>query len=299
MKIAIHHVTRYAYPEEVQFTPHRALVRPRENPCTRVESIQLHIEPEASVKWRVDPYENQIAGIYFKRPADRIIVDTSIVVDLKEGNPFDFILEPYAEHYPFSYLAAEKKALTPFLEVGAPSQCAKVLPWIWDEFPTLPDKTIDLLTRINHRIYERFNYVRREEEGVQSPDETIRKGSGSCRDFSVLLMEIARQLGFAARFASGYLYDPPSGSGHIKNVARGAMHACADIYLPGAGWKSFDPTNGILSSHTFIPCAVASEPKLTSPIQGSYYHPQARVPSSMEVMLSVEEDKESNNDRTV
>jgi len=289
MRISIHHTTRYTYPEEVQFTPHRALVRPRENPYTRVLSMDLSIEPEAQVKWRVDPFENQIAGIYFARAASQIVVDTSILVELNKGNPFDFILEPYAELYPFSYVAAEKKALAPFMEIGPASNCTKVLPWVWDQFPQMPGKTIDLLTQLNHRIHDHFQYVRREEEGVQTPDETISKGSGSCRDFTRLLMEAARQLGFAARFASGYLYDPPTGSQHIENVARGAMHACAEIYLPGAGWKGFDPTNGILSSYTFIPCAVANEPKLTSPIQGSYYHPQDRIPSSMEVTLTVDE----------
>lgn len=288
MRIAIHHVTRYTYPEEVQFTPHRVLLRPRETPHSHVVNMRLEIQPEARVKWRVDPFENQIAGVYFTRPADHINVAASILVELAEGNPFDFILEPYAESYPFAYVASEKKALSPFLEIGSPSSCAKVLPWIWEQFPRMPGGTLELLTEVNRRIRDRFQYVRREEEGVQEPDETLSKGSGSCRDFTRLLIEIARQLGFAARFVSGYLYDPPSGAEHIENVARGAMHACAEIYLPGAGWKGFDPTNGILVSHTFIPCAVANEPKLTSPIQGSYYHPQAQVPSSMEVSLSVE-----------
>ena len=151
----------------------------------------------------------------------------------------------------------------------------------------MPNSTLEVLTQINRRFRERFQYVRREEEGVQTPDQTIAHGSGSCRDFSVLFIEICRQLGFAARFVSGYLYDPPNGADHIENVAQGSMHAWTQVYIPGAGWKGFDPTNGVLENTCFIPCAVANEPKLTSPIQGSYSHTHSRISSTMEVGLEI------------
>ena len=205
-------------------------------------------------------------------------------------NPFDFILEPYAENYPFAYNPHESKALRPYLEIGSPSDSARVLPWVHAEFPQLPEKSLEVLTELNRRIHQRFLYQRRDEEGVQSPDQTIDKGSGSCRDFARLFIEICRQLGFAARFVSGYLYDPQSGAYHFQNVAEGSMHAWVEVHLPGAGWKGFDPTNGMLANNYFIPCAVAIEPKLTSPVQGSYYHSQLWIPSTLEVTLSLEQE---------
>lgn len=287
MILSIQHRTHYRYPEAVRFAPHRILLSPREHHGLRVESFGLTIKPAASVHWMVDTYENHLAVARFQELADEVLIEASLNVELKDRNPFDFIIEPHAENYPFSYNPHERKALLPYLEVGSPSDCAKVLPWVWNEFPEMPASTLAVLTEINHRIRERFTYVRRDEEGVQSPDETLVSGSGTCRDFSLLFIEICRQLGFAARFISGYLYDPPTGTDHIENVAEGSMHAWTQVYIPGAGWKGFDPTNGVLESHYFIPCAVASSPKQASPIQGSYSHLHAQVPSTMEVSLDI------------
>jgi transglutaminase-like putative cysteine protease len=287
MNLSIRHLTRYTYSEQVQFNPHRVLLRPRENPCIRVVDFQLQVSPAARVRWMSDPFENHIALLHFEETASEIRIEALIQTVLGEENPFDFLIEPYAESYPFSYNPHERKALQPFLEIGSPANCAKVLPWVWREFPQLPGSTLEILTRINQRMHERLTYQRRDEEGVQSPDETLAKGTGSCRDFARLFIEICRQLGFAARFVSGYLYDPPAGDNHFFNVAVGSMHAWTEVHLPGAGWKGFDPTNGMLANNLFIPCAVASEPALTSPIQGSYYHPQSLVPSTMEVSLSI------------
>ena len=294
MKVRIHHLTHYQYPEAVQFTPHRVLLHPKESPQIRVTDFDLSVSPEAQVRWMTDALENDIAVLHFVEPSAEMRIEASILVNLHTGNPFDFILEPYAEKYPFSYNVYEKKALVPYLEVGSPGNCAKVLPWVWNRIPQFPESTLEILTRINSAIRESFIYQQRDEEGIQSPDETIDKGSGSCRDFARLFIEICRQLGFAARFVSGYLYDPPSGSQHFENVAEGSMHAWAEIHLPGVGWKGFDPTNGIVANHNFIPCAVGIEPRLTSPIQGSYYHNQHRIPSTLEVKLTVEDVEDLN-----
>lgn len=289
MKISIHHLTHYSYADVVQFSPHRVLLRPRESPFLRVRAFDLAIRPTARLKWMIDSFENQISTLFFDESAREIRIEAKILVELETGNPFDFIIEPTAEFYPFAYNPGERKALGPYLEVGSPGNCAQVLPWVWKEFPQLPGQSLEVLTALNSRIHERFQYQRRDEEGVQSPDVTIAKGSGSCRDFAWLFIEICRQLGFAARFVSGYLYDPPTGSGHFRNIAEGSMHACAEVFLPGAGWKGFDPTNGMLANHFFIPCAVANEPRLTSPIQGTFTHPDTRIPSSMEVSLHLEQ----------
>jgi len=287
MNVSITHLTRYVYTERVQFSPHRVLLRPRETPALRVKSFDLNVSPQAKIRWVVDAFENQIAVLYFLEPSEEIRVEANILTSLTTGDPFDFIIESHAENYPFSYHPHERKALMPYLEIGSPANCAQVLPWIWKEFPTMPDSSLEVLTQINHRIHERLQYISREEEGVQSPDETLNLGTGSCRDFARLFIEICRQLGFAARFVSGYLYDPPKGAQHFNNVAEGSMHAWTEVHLPGAGWKGFDPTNGMVANNYFIPSAVANDPKLTSPIQGSYYHEQMRVPSTMEVSLKV------------
>ena len=285
MVVKIRHLTHYHYTESVQFTPHRVLLRPRESPQLRVLKFDLQVAPPAQVRWMTDPFENHIAMLQFREDAADIRIEAEIKVEVGSANPFDFIIEPHAERYPFAYSPHESRALKPFMEVGSPANCNQVLPWLWKQIPELPPHTLDLLTRINHLLHERFTYQRRDEEGIQSPDETIQLGSGSCRDFARLFIEICRQLGFAARFVSGYLYDPSSGGQHFNNVTEGAMHAWMEVHLPGAGWKGFDPTNGMLANEYFIPCAVASEPKLTSPIQGSYYHMQMQVPSTMEVSL--------------
>lgn len=293
MNVRIRHLTRYCYPESVQFNPHRILLRPRENPQLRVLEFDLSVHPSARVRWMTDALENNIAVAFFTEASNEIRIEADILCTLHLENPFDFILEPHAEVYPFSYNPHERKALHPYLEIGSPASCAQVMPWVYREFPQMPESTLEVLTQINQRIHSRFTYQRRDEEGVQTPDETIARGSGSCRDYARLFIEICRQLGFAARFVSGYLYDPPTGANHFTNIAEGAMHAWVEVHLPGAGWKGFDPTNGMLASNYFIPCAVGIEPKLTSPVQGTYYHNQLRIPSTLEVSLTVEQESQS------
>lgn len=296
MLVRIHHLSHYRYTEAVRFTPHRILLRPRENPQVRVREFSLSFSPEAQAHWMTDAFDNPVAVANFSTAADEIRIEASLAVELRARNPFDFIIEPHAQLYPFAYTPHERKALLPYLEVGSPSSCAKVLPWVWNEFPTLPNASLEVLTHLNQRIHDRLRYRRRDEPGVQTPDQTLSQGEGSCRDFACLLIEICRQLGFAARFVSGYLYDPPTGAGDFENLAQGAMHAWVEVHLPGAGWKGFDPTNGILANHRFIPCAVAFAPKLTSPIQGSYFHPNLKVSSTLEVVLTISADAVSAPD---
>lgn len=290
MILSIRHETRYTYPESVQLSPHRILLYPREHPQLRVLDFQLRIDPEARLHWMADAFENHIAVAWFGTLADSIRIDASIRVSLERRNPFDFIIEPCAERYPFTYDPRERRALGPSMEIGSPADCARVLPWIHEQFPRLPEKTLDVLTSLNRRIHETFTYHHREEPGIQSPDRTIELGSGSCRDFARLFIEGCRQLGFAARFASGYLHDPPAGPGHVGDVAKGSLHAWAEVYIPGVGWKGFDPANGILANAAFIPCAVAPEPELASPIQGTFTHPLPGLLSSMDVSLAIREE---------
>jgi len=192
------------------------------------------------------------------------------------------------------YHQHEQLALSPYLCSTPQPGASKALDWFYTAVknPNQADNIVSFLSEINQAVFESIAYERRDEEGIQTPDETLAKHTGSCRDMAVLMIAVVRQLGLAARFVSGYLYDPPSDEDgeHIFNRAHGSMHAWLEIYLPGAGWKGFDPTNGILANHFFIPTAVASDPVHANPIQGRYYHDE-QVPSHMEIELNIEEIK--------
>ena len=166
----------------------------------------------------------------------------------------------------------------------------RVLDWAREALgnPSKPRQTISFLTDLNMAIHQRIAYERRDEEGTQTPNETLELGRGSCRDMAELFVATSRQLGLAARFVSGYLYEPPHLDGtDAVNVAAGSMHAWAEVYLPGAGWRGFDPTNGLVTDHRFLPAAVANRPDWVSPIQGRYFH-VGDVKSHMTVTLKVE-----------
>lgn len=148
-----------------------------------------------------------------------------------------------------------------------------------------------LLTLLNRLVNQAFLYQRRETPGIQTPDETVQLGSGSCRDFAVFFAAVCRRLGLAARFVSGYLYDPPINGGSGANRAHGSMHAWTEVFLPGAGWKGFDPTNGVLCSDYFIPVAVARHPETVNPVQGSYLGTEP-VENQMESWVEIVEKKD-------
>lgn len=288
MRLKIEHVTRYTYTSSVNFSRHNIFLCPRDRASVRVESYKLNLEPEAQLSDLRDEYDNKVTAAVFASASEKLEVRADITVELKEENPFDFLLEPYAIHYPFAYRHAAVYVLQPYVNKKIPQDAVEVLPWFYRSFPEKHDDTMTLLVDLNRKISESFTYIRRDEEGTQSPDETIAKGSGTCRDFAVLFIEVCRQAGFAARFVSGYLYDPPTGEGHFTNRAEGSMHAWAEVYLPGAGWKGFDPTNGIMTNHFFIPTAVARKSDEVSPIQGTFAHDGA-VESQVEVILKMEE----------
>ena len=268
MLLSISHITVYRYTEPVSLGTHRLMVRPLEGHDVQIRSSTLHIVPASRLRWVHDSFGNSIAIADFNEPASELRVESAVVVEQYNTNPYDFIIEPYATELPFEYLPEEKTDLAPYLQRQFPQDDASIREWV-RPFLGLNGKarTLEFLTALNKSVPMFFNYRRREMPGVQSPAETLKHRSGSCRDFAVLLIETARQLGLAARFVSGYLCQSTDG---VHEAALGATHAWAEIYLPGAGWKGFDPTCGILAADFHVRVATTRLPSQAVPVSGGY-----------------------------
>jgi hypothetical protein len=288
LKLLIHHRTRHVYDSPVTFGDHHLYLRPRDSFSRRVVSFDLSTTPEATFRWVMDAEGNLVRVCNFGlQPSTVLEFDLTMVMEVEEVNPFDFILDADATGFPFMYSESDQSVLASAMRSTSDF---RVLPWFRGHgvAPDHHEDIVQFLADLNSTVHTKIAYVRRDEEGIQTPQETLSLGSGSCRDMAVLFVTGVRELGMAARFVSGYLYDPPDGDGHVFNRAVGSMHAWVEVYLPGAGWKGFDPTNGILANGNFIPAAVSSDPKRVDPVQGTYFAKQS-VDSAMEVELTLEE----------
>lgn len=287
MRFSIQHTIFYTYAAPVSFGRHLFLLHPRESRRVKVHKFQLETEPSGQARWIKDAFDNPVLSLHFDLSEfETLSIRSSMEVSGHESNPFDFILEGDATTFPFSYSPEDEVALGPYID-RIPNGSDKVLEWL--ELPPegslSESETVAFLSEMNRRIFEGVVYRAREEEGIQDPDQTISLGSGSCRDMAHLMMAACRRLGLAARFVSGYLCDPSGGLEGFDRAA-GAMHAWVEVYLPGAGWKGFDPTNGILADGCFFPCAVALTPATASPVQGNYFSRQS-VASSCQAHVSI------------
>jgi transglutaminase-like putative cysteine protease len=281
MKLRIQHRTTYRYAEKVIFGPHRLMLRPREGHDVQIERSVLEIAPAHRIDWIRDVYGNSLAVAHFSERASELMVYSDLVINHFETNPFDFFLEPEAARYPFFYHHETALELSALLQPVYPDDATRVREWL-DQFwqPGQTTDTLALLQRINGQISHTFRYEVRHEPGVQSPAKTLEKNSGSCRDFATLFIEACRCLGLGARFVSGYIL---SGTG-----AGASTHAWAEIYLPGGGWKGFDPTLGLLTTAQHIPTAVSRHPENAMPIAGSFLGPSSAF-VSVEVEVHVGE----------
>jgi transglutaminase-like putative cysteine protease len=277
-RINIGHVTEYLFPAPVSLLPHRLLLRPRENHNVRIESSRLDISPAHSLQWKRDVLDNSVAVASFSSagPANRLSIASTIVIQHDEDNPFDFLLEGYAVNHPFQYAEEDEPDLTPYRQAIYPADQTEVRRWLDSLGLLAPMETFALLDRMNRAITGQFGYRTREEPGVQPPTQTLGNGSGSCRDFAALFMDACRHLGLASRFVSGYLYTSDTEAGNAST------HAWAEVYLPGAGWKGFDPTSGEVVGNRHIAVAVARHPESVPPVAGSFLgppglHPELRV----------------------
>jgi transglutaminase-like putative cysteine protease len=260
----VHH-TYYNFSQPVTLGPHILLLRPREDHDLRIESAELTISPPATLLWHRDVEGNSVANATFSEPTQQLAIESINYVQQYNEQPLNFLVEDYALRYPFAYRAEEINILDPYRVLPANPTHEIVSKWlqqIWQKGEAI--QTYTLLNRLCSHIYQTMKYNIREEPGVQSAAKTLSQGSGSCRDFALLFMTAGRCLGLAVRFVSGYL--------HVNEnpATSGATHAWAEVYLPGAGWKGFDPTSGTIAGKDHIAVAVAVSPELVPPVAGSY-----------------------------
>lgn len=259
------HRTYYNFSGAVTLGPHYLRLRPREDHSLHIESSTLTITPPATLLWHRDVEGNSVAMATFDEPANQLAVESEVFIQQYNEAPLDFLVADYAVNYPFTYQPNDLIILAPFMALPEQETRTMLSEWItkfWQ--PNEPIQTYTLLQRLGTHIHQTLTYRVREEPGVQTADQTLNSGTGSCRDFALLFMETARCLGLAARFVSGYLHAQPSANDY------GATHAWAEVYLPGAGWKGFDPTVGAMAGTDHFAVAVARLPESVPPIEGSF-----------------------------
>jgi transglutaminase-like putative cysteine protease len=268
--ITVRHVTTYLYKQPVVFGEHRMMLRPRDSYDQKLLDAKLAITPEpADIRWVHDVFGNCVAIASFVGRAQKLCFESVIRLDHAPTNALDFQIEEYAKRYPFTYGADEMPDLLRTIERQYLDPEREVDRWA-RQFLRHDGRTdtSELLAAMTHASRRDLTYVAREESGIQDPLQTLRINSGSCRDFAVLMMEAVRSLGLAARFVSGYLYVPEGRYG--ERIGGGATHAWLEVYLPGAGWVEYDPTNGIVGNHDLIRVAVARDPRQAVPISGTW-----------------------------
>lgn len=267
-RLKIVHQTQYAFTGLVQLLPHTLRLRPREGHELRIESSTLDISPAANLRWQRDVEGNSVATATFATQAKVLSIKSEIIIQQYDQAPHDFLVENYAVDYPFQYTEEDRVLLSPYMRektVTGTNQLSGFVNQIWQSQENI--QTFALLLRLNQRIYQTLTYRRRDEEGVQTPEQTLACGSGSCRDSACLFMAAARELGFAARFVSGYIHS------NAEIVLSGSTHAWAEVFIPGAGWKGFDPTTGNIVGADHIAVAVARLPESVPPVSGKFLGP--------------------------
>ena len=280
MKLGLRYQTTYRYEEPVGFSPHHVRLFPRSDRFSRVRRLDFTTLPKGTVRYSRDVFENTVASCFFPERSKELEFRLAINLDLDEKDPFHFILESGAVELPFEY----DPAIAPLLEAyrARRTKDRLVVPG-WDA-PTIRKRrpTVGTLVDLNKRLHECIGYERREEGAALSPAETLRRGRGACRDVTVLLAEILRQMGLAARLTSGYLRESDSET----RRAEGSLHAWTEVFLPGAGWIGLDATNGVFCNHNFIGAAVGLTPADITPISGIYFH-KKQIPAQMTSKLQL------------
>jgi uncharacterized protein (DUF2126 family)/transglutaminase-like putative cysteine protease len=285
--VALNHLTRYTYDRPVLMSPHVVRLRPAPHCRAPIHAYSLKIQPSTYfINWQQDPFGNYLARLVFPEKVREFSVEVDVIASMLTINPFDFFLEEGFEHYPLTYEDKLKRDLLPYLHLDEDSP--RLYAWLKSVDQT-PQRMVDFLVSLNQSAHHAVQYTIRLEAGVQSCEETLTKGSGSCRDSAWLLVQALRHLGLAARFVSGYLVqlsadvkslDGPSGP--EKDFTD--LHAWTEVYLPGAGWVGLDPTSGLFAGEGHIPLSCTPHPSSAAPITGAvdpcettfYFHNEVR-----------------------
>lgn len=284
--VALNHVTHYEYDRLVNLGPQIVRLRPAPHSRTRILSYSLKIGPEQHfINWQQDPQSNYLARLVFPEKTKSLRIEVDVVAEMSVINPFDFFLEPSAEHFPLTYEPGLHHELKPYLEkLPLTPKFQSYVAGVSRE----KTRSVDFLVGLNSKLQQDIGYTIRLEPGVQTPEETLEKGTGSCRDSAWLLVQVLRHLGLAARFVSGYLIqltpdvkslDGPSGP--EKDFTD--LHAWTEVYLPGAGWIGLDPTSGLFAGEGHIPLACTPEPSSAAPVSGAVDKCECEFEHTMQV----------------
>ena len=267
-KLNISHRTTYRYGEPVTLSAHRLMLRPRESRELTLLSHEVSISPDVEIKWSNDVFGNAIATAAFASTTDTLVVDSFAIVNLTAAEWPVFDIAASAINYPFLYADRDWTDLGALVAEQYVDPDGELKKWARGFVAENPTDTLSLLKDISLGIASAISYESREEEGTQGPLDTLGRGRGSCRDFAVLFAEAVRSLGFGARIVSGYLFNPNKAL--VGSTDHGSTHAWAEVFIPGAGWITFDPTNRSMGGANLIPVAVTRDIAQAVPVSGSF-----------------------------
>lgn len=287
MAIKISHKTLYRYRQPVYLNPHRLMLRPRESRDLQLLSNDIAITPDAKVSWAHDVFGNAVATATFDSMADTLVVESTSTLELMTVAWPVFDIAASAITYPFQYSNDEWIDLGALTVLQYPDPAGRLQAWAQAFVRGSRTDTLSLLKDITTGVSSAVAYRSREEEGTQAPVQTLDLASGSCRDFATLFVEAVRSLGFGARVVSGYLFDPDRNRSGSQGA--GSTHAWAEVYVPGAGWITLDPTNRSVGGFNLIPVAVARDIRHAMPVTGSFAGPADALPDmSVEVLVTAQ-----------
>lgn len=282
-RLKIRHETVYTFDEPTAFGPWRLMMRPSDTHATRVVEASLELSPPGETQWAFDAYGNSICRYQPQGKAKELRVVNNLVVD---RFPATLALKDPRSVVPIVYGMTDYMVLQPYMQPEFRDQESALKAWIEQHSPLIGESALSYLSRLTNDIAREFEYAARDEEGTRAPDETVRLRAGACRDLALLMIETLRRFGFAARFASGYLYSP---GGH--NRGAGATHAWCDVFLPELGWLEFDPTNGIMESRDLIRVAATRTPEEAAPVSGTTLSKQhGELSVKVEVALAARQE---------
>lgn len=270
MVLSIRHRTAYRYHQAVQLGRHRLMLRPRESRDLRLISSAVTISPQASLTWAHDVFGNTVATASFEGWSDSLTIESAVRLELFAPVWPEFDVAAAAARYPFAYSDSELIDLGALAVQQYADPGGRLRSWAYEFVAGRPTDTLALLQDLSMGVSRWISYQSRDDEGTQSPVETLDRGWGSCRDFAVLFVEAARSLGFGARIVSGYLFLPDGDPQARGSSGAGSTHAWAQVYVPDAGWVIFDPTNRASGGRNLIPVAVARHIDQAMPVTGSF-----------------------------